>query len=93
VVVVEARKRICRNLHRSHGACPVECHIVDKLMKKLEEYKNKNKPIISGDVILKLGYPQGKKIGEIIQAVSKKFTIEDPEEDKIKFIKENFPIS
>jgi hypothetical protein len=45
VVVVEARKRICRKLHRSHGACPVECHYLyplDRVDKNFEKFKKEN---------------------------------------------------
>jgi len=66
--------------------------IVQKMMEQLAKFKQFKKPIISGDTILRLGYPQGKLVGSIIQAVSERFKEEDSEEDMIFFVKETFPL-
>ena len=66
--------------------------IAEKLLEFLKNLSFVKTPIISGDVIISLGYPAGPMIGKIIQTVSARFSVEDSEEDKIRFIKENFPI-
>lgn len=66
--------------------------IINQTLERLKRYETFKKQIISGNVILELGYLQGKLVGMIIQAVSKKFKEGDPEEDMVAFIKEKFPL-
>ncbi|HUS50662.1 MAG TPA: hypothetical protein VMZ91_10885 [Candidatus Paceibacterota bacterium] len=66
--------------------------IVEKLLEYIKKLSFVKKPIISGDLIVKLGYPQGPIVGKIIQAVSSRFSEEDSDEDKIDFIKREFQL-
>ena len=66
--------------------------VVESMMDQLAKYKEFKKPILSGDVVIGLGYPQGKQIGIILHAVAGAFDEGDPEENMIKYIKETFPL-
>ena len=64
--------------------------IVHDMLEQLAKFRDVKRPVLSGDVLIELGYPQGKIIGQILQEVAKNFTVEDSEEDKISFVKERF---
>jgi len=67
--------------------------VVHDMIEQLEKINKVKLPVLSGDVLIQLGYPEGKIIGQILQEVAKNFTVDDPEEDKISFVKERFPNS
>lgn len=67
--------------------------VVKNMMEQLEKFSKVKTPVISGDALLDIGYERGPVIGKIIQAVSEKFSVEDTIEEKIAFVKENFPLS
>lgn len=64
---------------------------VDYMMEQLRKFKEVKKQVLSGDVLIEMGYPQGKMIGQILKKVAENFTVDDPEEDKIMFVKDQFP--
>ena len=65
--------------------------VVAHMLEQLAKFKAVKVPVISGDVLIEMGYPQGPLIGKIIGMVSGVFTADDPMEDKIAYVKSRFP--
>jgi hypothetical protein len=61
-------------------------NIVENLLEKIKEYEEVASPIIRGETIIEMGYPEGPIIGKIIQDVSSYFDEETTEEEIKKYI-------
>lgn len=65
--------------------------IADKVLAECEKRRLIVEPIMSGDILLEMGF-SGKIIGEILQDVSKKFSAQDELEMIKKYVSENYHV-
>jgi hypothetical protein len=67
--------------------------IYDRLISEVEGWSKVKKPIVSGDLLISLGYKPGTLFKEIIKDVSTIFNEESSEDDVVEYIKNKYSLN